>query len=255
MESALPRTNATADPDAASPPARQQVRGGVSLVAMGTGAVLVCAATTILILMAMAVASYAGYKPYRLPLGGMHRVGLTAAVGVCAGLFLAHLWGGYAAGRMARGAGWMNGILVAIMAGVLLMAGLIVYVLVRPGTSLAVKMPSALPRIHFLLPKWVNGLAAAAVGLVGATLGGIWGARWHISMERRADREAQETVEARATFRDLREAMAQPDLPAAEEADGPAVPIGPVKPAPTNFESTNSAPTTFEPGEPGLAPG
>lgn len=245
MESALPHTLATPDPEAPPPPGPQQVRGGVSLVAMGTGAVLVCAATTIFILIAMAVASYTGYKPYRMPLGGMHRVGLTAAAGVCFGLFLAHLWGGYAAGRMARGAGWMNGVLVAIMAGVLLMAGLIVYVLVRPGSSLALKMPSALPRIHFLLPKWVNGLIAAGVGLVGATLGGAWGARWHLSMERRAAREAEETVEARATFRDLREAMAQPDLPVADDTDGPAVPMGPVGPTPINFD----------PGEAGLAPG
>ena len=196
---------------------------------MGTGALLVCAATALFLLGAMAVASYTGYHPYRLPIGGMHRIGLTAIAGIAGGLLLANLWGGYAAGRMARGAGWLNGVLVAIMAGVLLMAGLLVYVLVKPGNSLALKMPSSLPRIHLLLPTWVNGLIAAATALTGATLGGAWGARWHSSMERRAARELAEAAEAKETFRDLREAMTHPD-PEPEEA-GPAIPYGPVGPA------------------------
>ena len=74
------------------------VRGGVGIGAVVTGALVVSAAAALLTSLAIAVSSYVGYKPYRLPLGGTRQVGLTVAVGVGLGLLVAFMWGGYAAG-------------------------------------------------------------------------------------------------------------------------------------------------------------
>src|SRR5438105_15561579 len=89
------------------------VRGGAGIGAVVTGALVVSAAAALLTSLAIAIASYVGYKPYRLPLGGTRQVGLTVAIAAGLGLLIAFMWGGYAAGRMARGAGWLNGFLVA----------------------------------------------------------------------------------------------------------------------------------------------
>src|SRR5712672_1181997 len=93
------------------------VRGGTSLGGAVTGALVVYAAGLLFVLATRAVASYAGYRPYLLPVGGTHRAGLTAAAGIGAGLLLAFAWGGYTAGRMGRGRGWLNGLLAALAVG------------------------------------------------------------------------------------------------------------------------------------------
>ena len=116
------------------------VRGGTSLGGAVTGALVVYAAGLLFVLVARAVASYAGYRPYLLPIGGTHGAGLIATAGIGAGV-----------------------------------------------------------------------------------LGGILGARFHTRLERRALREEAERLEARTTFADLREAMAEP----APGAGGPAEAIPP----------------------------
>src|SRR6267378_8468043 len=83
------------------------IRGGTSLGGAVTGALGVYAAGLLFVLVARAVASYAGYRPYLLPIGGTHGAGLIAAAGIGAGLLGAFAWGGYTAGRMGRGRGWL----------------------------------------------------------------------------------------------------------------------------------------------------
>ncbi|GAC1363166.1 MAG: hypothetical protein NVSMB32_04460 [Actinomycetota bacterium] len=220
------------------------VRGGVSMLATITGALVVCAATALFILATLAVAAYIGYHPYLLPIGGTGGLGLTVAIGFALGLFVANFWGGYTAGRMGRGAGWSNGLLAAITAGVLLMVGLFVLVLVRPGPGLGITIPSELPKLAFRLPRWIDALLAAGVSILGATLGGIAGARWHGRIESQALKEDQETLEARQTFRDLREAIQEPVVRAPAAAIAPEAPMAQ---APRPAPQTSHLPT-FEPG-------
>src|SRR5260370_204377 len=95
------------------------VRGGTSIGAAVTGALGVYAAALLFVLATRAVTSYAGYRPYLLPIGATHGAGLTAAAGIGAGLLLAFAWGGYTAGRMGRGRGWLNGLLAALAVGLI----------------------------------------------------------------------------------------------------------------------------------------
>lgn len=204
-ESRRGATEPIADP---APPAR----GGLSLIAALTGALVTYAAVMMFVLAARAVSSYVGYKPYRLPIGGARGVGLTAAIAIGAGLLVAFLWGGYTAGRMARGAGWLNGIAtviaVALIAGIGLGAALLLAP--GPGLNLHLRLPAGYPKISFHTARWMLAASGAAIALVGGALGAAVGARWHTRLERRALKELEERREARESFADLREAMSTP---------------------------------------------
>jgi len=77
--------------------------------------------------------------------------------------------------------------------------------------------------MHFLLARWILVVSGTCLALLAGVLGGILGARFHTRLERRALREEAERLEARTTFADLREAMAEP----APGAGGPAEAIPP----------------------------
>jgi len=197
-------------PAPAAPPLA--VRGGPSLGGAVTGALVVYAAAILFTLAARTFASYAGYKPYRLVIGGTHGAGLTAAVGIGAGLFLAFAWGGYTAGRMGRGRGWLNGLLAMLAVVFIGAAGLGAATLLRPGPGLDlhVNLPAGYPHIHSVLSRWGLAASGASLALLGSVFGGAMGARFHTRLERRVLREEAERQEARSTFADLREAMAEP---------------------------------------------
>jgi hypothetical protein len=201
------------------------VRGGTSLGGAVTGALVVYAAGLLFVLATRAAASYAGYRPYLLPIGGTHGLGLTAAAGIGAGLVLAFAWGGYTAGRMGRGRGWLNGLLAALAVGLIGAVGLGAAALLRPGPGLdlGLRLPAGYPHVHLLVARWILVGTGACLALLASVVGGTLGARFHTRLERRARREEAERLEARATFADLREAMANPaPVPA-----GPAEAIPP----------------------------
>ena len=81
-------TTATAGEAPVPAEAPLHARGGISIGGAITGALVVYAAALLFTLATRAVASYAGYRPYLLPIGGTHGVGLTAAAGIGAGLLL-----------------------------------------------------------------------------------------------------------------------------------------------------------------------
>src|SRR2546430_4721448 len=129
---------------------------------------------------------------------------------------------------MARGAGWLDGLRVAGVVAVRLAAGLAMLVVSRPGPGFNLHLPAGFPKITYLLPRWIDALAAAAIALAGAALGGGLGTRWHGRLERLALKEEQESREARESFRDLREATVSP---AETTVPAPAVTV-PMSPAP-----------------------
>ena len=201
---------AGADPPLADGPL--VVRGGTSLGGAVTGALVVYAAGLLFMLATRAAASYAGYRPYLLPIGGTHGAGLTAAAGIGAGLLLAFAWGGYTAGRMGRGRGGLNGLLAALAVGLIGAAGLGAAALLRPGPGLDLRLhlPAGYPHIHFLVARWILAVSGTGVALLASVLGGALGSRFHTRLERRAVRQEAERLEARTTFADLREAMTEP---------------------------------------------
>jgi hypothetical protein len=209
-------TTATVVEEPVPAPAPLAARGGPSIGGAVTGALVVYAAALLFTLSTRAFASYAGYKPYRLPVGGVHGSGLTAAVAIGTGLFLSFAWGGYTAGRMGRGKGWLNGLLAALAVGLIGAAGLGAVLLLRPGPGLDLHLhlPAGYPHIRFLLPRGVLVASAASIALLAGVLGGVLGAHFHTRLERRVLREEAERREARTTFADLRAAMAEPAPPA-----------------------------------------
>jgi hypothetical protein len=190
-----------------------RVRGALSIASSVTGAVVAGGATVAFSLIAKAIASYAGYRPAVLALGGTGGRGLVAAAAIGAGLFLAFLWGGYAAGRMARGRGLLHGFLAAVAAGMFTLVGIGAAALLRPGPGLDVsfRLPAGWPHIHFLFSRWLAIAGGVVIAALGATAGGALGSGWHRRLERRAAVREREQVEARESFRDLREALSQPE--------------------------------------------
>ncbi|HEU5001752.1 MAG TPA: hypothetical protein VFW71_03110 [Actinomycetota bacterium] len=188
------------------------VRGGISVGSILTGALVVGAAVVLFALIARASATYAGYHPRILPIGGVRGTGFWVALGTGAGLFLAFAWGGYTAGRMGRGRGWLNGLLVVLAVGVLSAIGAGMASLLRPGPGLdlAFRLPAGYPKTHFLFSQAAAASTGVLLALAGALVGGMLGSRWHRALERRVAKRQVEAKEARESFSDLREALTAP---------------------------------------------
>lgn len=124
--------------------------------------------------------------------GNENELSLGALIAAGAVIFLAFLLGGWAAGRMARYNGALNGFMVAVwfivLGVVLAIAGAIVGNTYNLFDNLRVAEAT--------LPNWfsaedvtagaiIGSLAFVALMVLGAVLGGLWGTRMHT----RADRE------------------------------------------------------------------
>jgi hypothetical protein len=143
-------------------------------------------------------------------LGTTRDVGIGVGVGLVVAWFLACLWGGYTAGRMGRGAGIVNGLLVPI---VVLILGVLVAVIVSAlGASASLNLPfrpAQFPTDNNTLYELSTGfgIAILVAMLVGGALGGGMGARWHTKLERDAmDQEAERAQRAEEASRARREA-------------------------------------------------
>jgi hypothetical protein len=124
--------------------------------------------------------------------GNEQELSLGALVTAGAVIFLAFLLGGWAAGRMARYNGALNGFMVAVWFIVLGVVLAVVGVIAGDTYNLFDDLRVA----QASLPNWfsaedvtagaiISSLAFVALMVVGAVLGGIWGTRMHA----RADRE------------------------------------------------------------------
>ncbi|MGH9247579.1 MAG: hypothetical protein ACRD29_25375 [Acidimicrobiales bacterium] len=111
----------------------------------------------------------------------------TGVVGLA--LFVAYLFGGYVAGRMAFRAGFTHGLLVFVL-GVVVAAvvGLIVGQVAGTETIEDNLRSVGVPTTA---DEWgavgtIAGIVSLAAMLIGALLGGSWGERWHGKLRRRA---------------------------------------------------------------------
>lgn len=140
------------------------------------------------------------------------------AIAIAGVTFLAYLFGGYTAGRMARRAGATNGLLVAVV-GVLLAVGMGALVAATADVNIIAANLRGIG-VPTTGDEWrdagtVAGIATLTAMILGGMFGGVMGDRWHSRLLRRA---MDPNLGAAA---DARERAAE-DLAAAEERDAEA---------------------------------
>jgi hypothetical protein len=178
-------------------------RGGVSFGAILTGVVVAFGALTLLLALAGGILTATDTIDEVSNVSGEDAVTAGAVTGVVLVIawLLAYMWGGYTAGRMGRGAGFLNGLLVPIVAILLLVAvGAIASAL---GAEAELNNPLGTVRLPVEESTLVDigtaiGIAVLVAMFLGSIIGGMLGARWHTKLERRvAERHLDATAEGR----------------------------------------------------------
>lgn len=175
----------------------REARGGVSGGAILTGVVVAFGAMFLLSALVAGVLAALGIEPLSIVEQGATEaadplaptavsVGLGAGLTLVIAQFLAYLWGGYTAGRMSRGAGLANGLLVPLIA--VLLAIVIATIAAALGATANLNLPFQVYRFPVedgLLVDW--GVAIGILSLVamflGGGVGGVLGTRWHSRLE------------------------------------------------------------------------
>ena len=164
--------------------------GGFDLPASLAG--MMVALASLLILAGLASAAIGAIAFQTGVAGNEEELSVGALVTAGAVIFLAFLFGGWAAGRMARYNGALNGFIVAVWFLVLLMVLTVLGAVAGDSYDLFGDLQVA----KASLPNWfsadqatsgaiVSSIAFALLMVMGAVLGGVWGTRMH----RQADRE------------------------------------------------------------------
>ena len=163
-----------------------EARGGVSGGAILTGVVVAFGAMFLLSALIGGILAALGVAETDITRGEAIDAGIGAGIAFVVAQLLSYMWGGYTAGRMGRGAGIANGVLVPVTAIVLaLITGAIVTGL---GATANLNLPfteNRLPLENDYLVNWGIGVAIASfiAMFVGAIIGGAMGARWHTKLE------------------------------------------------------------------------
>ena len=172
-------------------------RGGVSGGAVLTGVVVAFGAMFLLSALVGGIITALGFSDATITEGEAIQAGIGAGIALVVAQFLSYLWGGYTAGRMGRGAGIANGLLVPFVA--ILVAVAVGAVVASLGATANLNLPwstNRLPLENDLVVDWGLGisLAALAAMFIGGALGGSLGARWHSKLEREALDETPEVA-------------------------------------------------------------
>ena len=163
-------------------------RGGVSGGAVLTGVVVAFGAMFLRSAIVGGVRTAMGVVADDVTTGEAVEVGIGAGIVLIVAQFLAYLWGGYTAGRMGRGAGAANGLLVPLLA--IVIAVVVGAVVASLGASANLNLPystNRLPLDDDILVDWglTISIAALVAMFLGGLVGGILGSRWHTKLERR----------------------------------------------------------------------
>lgn len=167
-------------------------RGGVSFWSILSGVFVAFGAFVVLSAIVGAILAATGIAEGGIKADEATTVGLGAGIGLVVAQLLAYLWGGYTAGRMARGSGIANGVLVAVAALVLVivLGGIVAAVTGAAsgvGASDVQKLPLPLGKLSDIGTG--VGIGVLVAMFVGAATGGWLGARWHTKLER-SERES-----------------------------------------------------------------
>jgi hypothetical protein len=127
--------------------------------------------------------------------------GAVAALASAGVLLLAYLFGGYVAGRMARRAGLLHGVLVFIVS--LVLGAIVGGIVSAVGDSSDIErnlrsigIPTTSDQLSDV--AIVGAIVSLAAVLIGSLLGGMLGERWHTKLARRvADPEVGQAADER----------------------------------------------------------
>ena len=169
-----------------------KVRGGFSFWSVLTGVVVAFGAFFVLFSIISGILAALGVQSSGVSAEDAVDAGIAAGIGVVVAQFLSYLWGGYTAGRMARGAGLVNGIVVPILA--IVIVAILGAIVAGLATSVNVDAPDA-QRLPLPLGSLADIGTAVGIGLLvamllGGALGGMLGERWHTKLERRKEADA-----------------------------------------------------------------
>jgi hypothetical protein len=168
--------------------AREAGVGKLSFISVLAGTLVAYGAFAVLAALVGAAATAIGLTN-DLSSNDWARLGTGSAIAGAIVLFVAYLFGGYVAGRMARRAGLLNGLAVFVLAIVLITAvGAIVASLADVDTIGTNLRSLGIPTSG---SEWSDigtlaGIASLAAMLIGALVGGVLGERWHSKLTRRA---------------------------------------------------------------------
>lgn len=166
-----------------------RARGGVSMWSVLSGMLVAFGAFVILSAIVGAILAATGIAEGGIQPGEVAEASMGVGIGLLLAQFLSYLWGGYTAGRMARGSGTANGVLVPIVALVFVA---ILGTIIAAVTGAAAELdPSDVQQLPLPLSRLTDIGTAVGVGLLltmlgGGALGGWLGARWHTKLENRA---------------------------------------------------------------------
>ena len=215
--------------------------GRASFVSVVAGTLVAYGAFLVLLAIAGGIAAAVGVNT-DLGSRDLRSLGIGGGIAVAIVLFGSYLFGGYVAGRMARRAGLLNGLLVFVL-------GLVVAAVVGGAVAGLGGTDNVVNGVRSVgLPtsasQWreigtVAGIASLAAMLLGSLLGGRMGDRWHsklltraldpaIGPEARIRHDAGENMDQA----DARHAAATDRVRTARAATAePVVPVAPVAPA------------------------
>ena len=167
-----------------------RARGGVAFGPILTGVVVAFGAMFLMLALVGGVLAATGVAADLE--GNAVEAGLGAGMALVVAQFLSYLWGGYTAGRMGRGAGAVNGLLVPLVA--IVVAVIVGAVVTGLGESANLNLPftvNRLPLENDLLVDWGLGIGIASLVamFLGGLIGGGLGERWHTRLERRVHDE------------------------------------------------------------------
>lgn len=163
-----------------------RARGGFSFWSVLSGMFVAIGAFVLLAALIGGILAAAGIADGGIQAGELTTAGIAAGVAIVITQFLAYMWGGYTAGRMARGSGILNGIMVPIF------ALLIVLIIGGIGAATGASADAAASGVESALPLPLSdiaqfgtalGIAALVAMLLGGALGGRLGHRWHRKLE------------------------------------------------------------------------
>jgi hypothetical protein len=168
--------------------AREAGVGKLSFISVLAGTLVAYGAFAILAALVGAAASAIGLNN-DLSRNDWARLGTGSAIAAAVALFLAYLFGGYVAGRMARRAGLLNGLAVFLLAIVLIAAVSAIIASQADADTVRTNLRSL--GVPTSGSEWndigtLAGIASLVAMLIGALVGGVLGERWHSKLARRA---------------------------------------------------------------------
>jgi hypothetical protein len=162
-----------------------RARGGLSAWSVLSGILVAFGAFVVLNLVVGSVLAASDLIDGGLSPQTVRDAGIAAAVGLVLVQFVAYFWGGYTAGRMARGSGWVNGLMVAV--GALIFIALVAAA-VGGVAGWGWARDAGFETLPFSMGEWTEAATALGAALIvsmllGGVIGGRIGSTWHTKLE------------------------------------------------------------------------